>query len=139
MFLSQILLMEIRAIFYDAWTQTWHGTWWYNDSSCFTSGSCCSSPLHDNLTMPSLSMSEAQKPSTKYFPSSLGPMNPVTSHLDAFELHDFFFFKFFFYDKFRNFITFRWTSKVPFGCIGKKKLTRILFLKLEKKNYKLYY
>ena len=46
----------------------------------------------DNLTMPSLSMSEAQKPSTKYFPSCLGPMNPVTSHLDAFELHDFFFF-----------------------------------------------
>ena len=48
--------------------------------------------MHDKLTMPSLSMSEAQKPSTKYFPSSLGPMNPVTSHLDAFELHDFFFF-----------------------------------------------
>ena len=33
-------------------------------------------------------------------------MNAVTSHLDAFELHDFF-FKNFFYDKFRNFITFR--------------------------------
>ena len=44
------------------------------------------------MTMPCLSMSRAQKPSTKYFPSSLGPMNPVTSHLDAFELHDFFFF-----------------------------------------------
>ena len=42
------------------------------------------------ITMPSLSMSEAQKPSTKYFPSSLGPMNPVTSHLDTIELHDFF-------------------------------------------------
>ena len=41
--------------------------------------------------MPSLSMSEAQKPSTKYFPSSLGPMNPVTSHLDTIELHDFYF------------------------------------------------
>ena len=44
--------------------------------------------------MPSLSMSEAQKPSTKYFPSSLGPMNPVTSHLDTFELPIFYFFKF---------------------------------------------
>ena len=38
------------------------------------------------VTMPSLSMSRAQKPSTKYFPSSLAPMNPVTSHLDTFEL-----------------------------------------------------
>ena len=46
------------------------------------------------ITMPSLSMSRAQKPSTKYFPSSLGPMNPVTSHLDTFELPIFYFFKF---------------------------------------------
>ena len=38
------------------------------------------------MTMPSSSMSRAQKPSTKYFPSSLGPMNPITSHLDTFEL-----------------------------------------------------
>ena len=52
--------------------------------------------MHDNLTMPSLSMSEAQKPSTKYFTSSLGPMNPVTSHLDTFELHDFYFLFFLF-------------------------------------------
>ena len=46
------------------------------------------------ITMPSLSMSRAQKPCTKYFPSSLGPMNPVTSHLDTFELPIFYFFKF---------------------------------------------
>ena len=78
-------------------TQTWHGTQWYNNSSCSTNGSCCSSPLHDKLTMPSSSMSEAQKPSTKHFLSSLGPMNPVTSHLDTFELHELlllFFFNF---------------------------------------------
>ena len=132
--------MEIRAILYDAWTQTWHGTWWYNDSSCFTSGSCCSSPLHDNLTMPSLSMSEAQKPSTKYFPSSLGPMNPVTSHLDAFELHDFFFFLIiFFIINLETLSPFVELQKSRLDALEKKKLTRILFLKLEKKNYKLYY
>ena len=39
-----------------------------------------------SMTMPSSSMSRAQKPSTKYFPSSLGPINPGTSHLDTFEL-----------------------------------------------------
>ena len=82
----------IRALSKEAWTHTWHGTQWYNNSSCSTNGSCCSSPLHDKLTMPSLSMSEAQKPSTKYFTSSLGPMNPVTSHLDTFELPIFYFF-----------------------------------------------
>ena len=45
-----------------------------------------------SMTMPSSNMSRAQKPSTKYFPSSLGPMNPVTSQLDTFELYDFFYF-----------------------------------------------
>ena len=55
--------------------------------------------MHDKLTMPSLSMSEAQKPSTKYFTSSLGPMNPVTSHQDTFELHDYLFiYLFIFYN-----------------------------------------
>ena len=39
-----------------------------------------------SMTMPSSSMSKAQKLSTKYFPSSLGPINPVTSHLVTFEL-----------------------------------------------------
>ena len=42
------------------------------------------------MTMPSLSMSRAQKPSTKYFPLNLGPMNLVTSHLDTFEFPIFF-------------------------------------------------
>ena len=32
-----------------------------------------------SMTLPSSSMSKAQKLSTKYFPSSLGPINPVTS------------------------------------------------------------
>ena len=43
-----------------------------------------------SMRMPSSSMSRAQKPSTKYFPSSLGPINRVTSHLDTFELPIFF-------------------------------------------------
>ena len=42
-----------------------------------------------SMTMPSSSMSRAQKPSTEYFVSSLGPINPVTSHLDTFELPNF--------------------------------------------------
>ena len=66
-------------------------------------------------------------------------MNPVTSHLDAFELHDFFFFNFFFMINLETLSPFVELQKSRLDALEKKKLTRILFLKLEKKNYKLYY
>ena len=63
-------------------------------------------------------------------------MNPVTSHLDTIELHDFYFL---FFINLKTLSPYVELQKSRLDALEKKKLTRILFLKLEKKNYKLYY